>query len=137
MWSAGGHPHARSQLLRRQSEHVTGHHLAKVVVVMADGRPVELIVPASRRVVLERVRTLLCPLARSVWHPRPKWNDSLSIARPVRCTSPSRRWKDVDVLMDASMPRTGELVFQAGTHEDAIGLAVEDWLPLVESYTEF
>jgi Ala-tRNA(Pro) deacylase len=33
--------------------------LAKVVVVMADGRPVELILPASRRVNLDRVRTVL------------------------------------------------------------------------------
>jgi len=34
----------------------------------------------------------------------------------------------------------GELVFQAGTHEDAIRLAVEDWLPVVNprvgSFTE-
>ena len=42
-----------------QSEHVSGHHLAKVVIVLADGRPVELILPASRRVVLGLVRELL------------------------------------------------------------------------------
>ncbi len=42
-----------------QSEHVSGHQLAKVVVVMADGLPVELILPASRRVAMERVRNLL------------------------------------------------------------------------------
>ena len=35
-----------------QKEHVSGHHVAKVVCVMADGRPYELVLPASRRVVL-------------------------------------------------------------------------------------
>ncbi len=42
-----------------QSEHVSGHQLAKVVIVMADGRPVELVLPATRRVALERLRKLL------------------------------------------------------------------------------
>src|SRR5205085_1371207 len=42
-----------------QREHFTGHRVAKVVVVMADGGPVELILPASRHVDLDRVRTLL------------------------------------------------------------------------------
>ena len=44
---------------------------------------------------------------------------------------PLRRWKDVPVLMDASMSNVRELVFQAGTHEDAIRLQLEDWLTLV------
>ena len=42
-----------------QKEHVSGHRVAKVVCVMADGRPVELILPASRRVRLDLVQELL------------------------------------------------------------------------------
>ncbi len=121
-----------------QSEHVTGHRLAKVVVVMAEGQPVELILPASRRVVLERVRKLLgggeVRLASEAEMER------FFVDCETGAIPPFRHWKDVDVLMDASMPATGELVFQAGTHEDVIRLAVEDWLPLVnprvESFTE-
>jgi len=30
-------------------EHFSGHRVAKVVVVMADGHPVELVLPANRR----------------------------------------------------------------------------------------
>ena len=41
-----------------QDEHVSGHRLAKVVVVIADGRPFELVIPASRRVVLEKVQQM-------------------------------------------------------------------------------
>src|SRR6516165_298869 len=42
-----------------QREHFTGHRVAKVVVVMVDNRPVELILPASRHVNFDRVRTIL------------------------------------------------------------------------------
>jgi hypothetical protein len=42
--------------------------------------------------------------------------------------------------MDASMPNSSELVFQAGTHEDTIRLRFKDWLelvsPLVQIFTE-
>jgi hypothetical protein len=32
-----------------EHEHMSGHRVAKVVVAMADGRPVELVLPATRR----------------------------------------------------------------------------------------
>ena len=35
-----------------QKEHVSGHRVAKVVCVMVDGQPYELVLPASRRVLL-------------------------------------------------------------------------------------
>jgi Ala-tRNA(Pro) deacylase len=42
------HPEAYTAQEVAQREHFSGHHVAKVVVVIADGRPVELILPASR-----------------------------------------------------------------------------------------
>src|SRR5437764_3575920 len=42
-----------------QREHVSGHRVAKVVCVMADGQPCELILPASRRVMLDWVQHIL------------------------------------------------------------------------------
>src|SRR5438270_10653303 len=42
-----------------QREHISGHRVAKVVCVMADGRPIELVLPASRRVMLDWVQELL------------------------------------------------------------------------------
>ena len=42
-----------------QVEHISGHRVAKVVCVMVDGWPVELVLPASRRVMLDWVRELL------------------------------------------------------------------------------
>src|SRR5438874_8880917 len=53
------HPEAFTAQQVAQFEHVSGHRVAKVVCVMADERPVELILPASRRVDLPWVRQLL------------------------------------------------------------------------------
>jgi len=118
-----------------QSEHVSGDRLAKVVVVIADDRPVELILPASRRVVLDRVRTLLGADAirlASEAEMNQIFTDCETGAIP-----PLRHWKDVAVLMDASISNAHELVFQAGTHEDAIRLNFQDWLGLVNPRVEF
>jgi Ala-tRNA(Pro) deacylase len=112
-----------------QSEHITGHRVAKVVIVIADGRPVELILPASRRIVLDQVGKLLA--AREVRLASEAEMDRVFIDCGTGAIPPLRHWKDVEVVMDASMPREGEVIFQGGTHEDAVRLAIEDWLPLV------
>jgi Ala-tRNA(Pro) deacylase len=121
-----------------QSEQVSGHRLAKVVVVMADGRPVELILPASRRVVLDRVAKLLG--ADHVRLASEAEMDRIFTDCQTGAIPPLRPWKDVAVLMDASMSNARDLVFQAGTHEDAIRMRFQDWLALVnprmESFAE-
>src|SRR5262249_23803043 len=50
------HPEVFTAQAVAQQEHVSGHGVAKVVGVMADGTPIELILPASRRVRLDWVR---------------------------------------------------------------------------------
>src|SRR5438067_10238410 len=53
------HPEAYTAQALAQREHFSGHRVAKVVVAIVDGRPVELILPASRRVRLDRVQRLI------------------------------------------------------------------------------
>ena len=53
------HPDAYTAQEVARREHVSGHRVAKVVGVLADGRPVELILPASRRVRLDIVKDVL------------------------------------------------------------------------------
>lgn len=119
-------------------EHVDSHCVAKVVVVLADWKPVELILPADRRVVLERVRKLLG--ATEVRLATEAEMDRYFDECETGAIPPLRHWKHVTVLMDASLEGLDDLVFQAGTHEDAIRLKFRDWArlirPLVESFTE-
>jgi Ala-tRNA(Pro) deacylase len=110
-------------------EHVSGHRVAKVVVVIADGRPVELILPASRHVDLERVREALgageVRLASETEMER-HFTDCEVGAIPAL-----RHWEGVGVVMDESLKVEGEIVFQAGTHRDAVRLNYRDWYELV------
>jgi Ala-tRNA(Pro) deacylase len=132
------HPAAFTARGVARREHVDGHHMAKVVVVLADWKPVELIVPADRRVVLDRVRKLLG--AGEVRLATEAEIDRTFTECQTGAIPPLRHWKHVMVLMDASLEGLDELVFQAGTHEDAIRLKFSDWSrlmrPLVESFTE-
>jgi Ala-tRNA(Pro) deacylase len=109
--------------------HTSGHHVAKVVIALADDRPVELVLPASRHVVLSRVQAIL--------HAR---NVRLATEQEVvgafkdcepGAVPPLRHWKQVPVLMDKSLATDAPILFAAGTHEDAVRLKFADWFNLV------
>lgn len=120
-----------------EREHMSGHRVAKVVVVMADDKPVELILPASRRVQLSRVREILgtqnVRLASEAELER-YFSDCETGAIPAL-----RHW-NVEVIMDGSLRKDGDILLQAGTHCDAVRLKFDDWFrmvnPRVESFSE-
>jgi len=112
-----------------EREHVSGHRVAKVVVVMADGRPVELILPASRHANLDRVRTVLP--AHEIRLAREDEMEKFFTDCELGAIPPLRHWREVAVLMDRSLNVEGEILFQAGTHQDAVRLKFRDWYELV------
>jgi Ala-tRNA(Pro) deacylase len=121
-----------------QQEHISGHQVAKVVLMMVDDQPVELILPATRRVVPERVREALG--ARTV-----RFATEEEMARElgdceVGAVPPLRHWLGVGMVMDKTMRVPGDIVFQAGTHTDALRVPFNDWFkvvwPRVESFSE-
>ncbi len=112
-----------------QREHFSGHRVAKVVVVLADGRPVELILPASRHVNLERVRAVLH--AREIRLASEAEMEKCFTDCEVGAIPALRHWKNVGVLMDRSLNVEGPILFQAGTHADAVRLNFRDWYEMV------
>jgi Ala-tRNA(Pro) deacylase len=123
------HPQVYTAQEVAQREHVSGHRVAKVVVVLADGRPVELILPASRHVNLDHVRTVLH--AREVRLAAEAEMEQLFIDCEVGAIPALRHWKEVEVLMDRSLHVEGPILFQAGTHTDAVCLSFRDWYEMV------
>jgi Ala-tRNA(Pro) deacylase len=104
--------------------------VAKVVVVLADGRPVELIFPAGWRVNLERVREAL---HAQVVRPASETElDKLFTECVVGDRPALRHWKGVDVLMDRSLQAEGKFLFQAGSYADAVRLNFRDWYEAVK-----
>lgn len=58
----------------------------------------------------------------------------------VGAIPPLVHWRGVKVLLDEALAGPGEILFQAGTHEDAIRLSFNDWLavvkPRIDSFSE-
>jgi Ala-tRNA(Pro) deacylase len=128
------HPDAYTAQEVAQREHVSGHRVAKVVCVLADGRPIELVLPASRRVDLDRVRDLLN--ARDV-----RLATEAELQRHFSDCEPGaipalRHWRDVDVIMDVFLSCGGDILIQGGTHCDAIRIRFDDWFAMVNPRVE-
>src|SRR4051812_38946491 len=107
------HPVAYTAQRVAQHEHVSGRRVAKVVCVMADGQPFELVLPANRRANLSWVRQLLG--AREI---RLANEDELE-----RCFSDCelgaipalRHWNGVEVIMDGYLETSGDILLLGGT----------------------
>jgi Ala-tRNA(Pro) deacylase len=132
------HPDAYTAQELAMREHTSGHRVAKVVCVIADGDPVELVLPASRRVALDRVRELL--RARTV---RLATEEELAehfTDCELGAIPALRHWRGVEVMMDGHLRVPGDIVIPAGTHRDAVRMQFDDWFemvnPRVEMFTE-
>ncbi len=110
-------------------EHFSGHRVAKVVVIMADGRPVELVLPATRQVQFDRLRAILG--AGQVRLATEEEMAKFFTDCEVGAVPPLRHWQGVDVVMDRALEVEGDILFQAGTHADAVRLNFRDWYELV------
>ncbi len=113
-----------------QDEHVSGHRVAKVVVVIADGRPYELVVPASRRVALEQVQQMLG--SRQVTLASEAEMDRIFVDVETGAIPALRHWKGVEVIMDETLRTDGEIVILGGTHQDTVQLSFNDWYAMVQ-----
>jgi Ala-tRNA(Pro) deacylase len=117
-----------------QHEHVSGHRVAKVVCVMADGRPVELILPASRRVLLDWVRELLGArnIRLATEDEMQAWFDDCEVgALPAL-----RHWRGVEMVADGNLETEGDILILGGTHRDAVRMKFDDWFAVVEPRVE-
>lgn len=123
------HPDVYTAQEMAQREHWSGHHVAKVVVVMADDRPVALVLPASRRVQLDRLSNIL--KANLVRLATENEMERYFPDCEVGAIPPLRHWEGVEVCMEGTLQTPGDIVFQAGTHGNAIRLGFRDWYELV------
>ena len=117
-----------------QREHVSGHRVAKVVCVMADDRPVEVVLPASRRVVLDWVRELLG--AERIRLATEDEMRQLFSDCEVGAIPALRHWRDVDIIMDGFLRCPGDIIILGGTHQDALRMRFDDWFDLVQPRVE-
>jgi Ala-tRNA(Pro) deacylase len=112
-------------------EHFCGHRLAKVVIVKADGGMAEVVAPATRRINLQAVaRELGCDACRLATEQ--EISEHFADCE-VGAVPPLRHWPGVPILLDEQLTNLpGTILFQAGTHEDAIEMEFEDWYRITQ-----
>jgi Ala-tRNA(Pro) deacylase len=123
------HPLAYTARGVAASEHIPALRIAKVVVVIADAHTVMVVLPGSHELDPGRLATALdareARLATEVEF-GPMFPDCEVGAMP-----PFGNLYGMAVYVDRSLTEEADIVFQAGTHTDTLGIAFADFVRLV------
>lgn len=119
--------HSRSYTSQETASrtHTKGKNFAKSVIVMIDGTPAMVVLPAARMVNLATLRRAVG--AERVFLAteeefRTRFPDCEIGAMP-----PFGNLYDMDVFVAESMPRKGMIAFNAGTHSEVMRMDAHDW----------
>jgi len=112
------------------AEHIPGRMLAKVVIVLGDGKLSMLVLPAPARVDLERAAAALGAKEIRLAH-----EDEFADRFPgceVGAMPPFGNLYDLPVFVDRSLAEDETIVFEAGTHTDTMSMKYADFERLVK-----
>ena len=130
------HPEAFRALAIAQTLHTPGKEMAKVVIVKVQERFVMTVLPASWNVDLHRLRTVF-----ATHQVRLATEDEIIGLFPdceLGAMPPFGNLYGLPVYVDQSLTEDEEIVFQAGTHSEAIRMRYWDFaslaFPVVEEF---
>jgi Ala-tRNA(Pro) deacylase len=124
------HPTAYTAQDVAASEHIPSKLMAKVVIVYVDARMVMLVLPASHRVDLSRMRDELG--VKDVWLAGER---EIAVAFPdceVGAMPPFGNLYNVPVYVDRLLAEDDTIVFQVGNHTNTISMKYADFSRLVK-----
>ena len=130
------HPEEFRALAIAQTLHTPGKEMAKVVIVKVQERFAMTVLPASWNVDLHRLRTVF-----ATHRVRLATEDEITGLFPdceLGAMPPFGNLYGLPVYVDQSLTEDEEIVFQAGTHSDAIRMRYWDFaslaFPVVEKF---
>ena len=119
------HPTVYTAQMLAETEHVPGRKVIKPVVVQADGEFVMCALPANYRVDLGELKDQLqVEDVRIVEEPR---LNELFPDCQLGAAPPIGRLYGMTTLMDESLVADDRVMFQAGTHEDAVTMSLAEY----------
>jgi Ala-tRNA(Pro) deacylase len=122
------HPRAVGAQKVAQSMHVTGHRVAKAVIVDADGHRWIAVLPASQQLDDHRLAAeLAAHRVRLVREDEfaASFRDCERGAEP-----PFGHLYDLPVVVDRSLSREDRIYFRAGSHEETLEMSYSDFAAL-------
>jgi Ala-tRNA(Pro) deacylase len=111
-------------------EHVTGHSVAKVVIVKADEKFAMCVLPAPRMVDLKKVGQLAG--AKKVRLADEKEIATLFPDVEVGAEPPFGHLWGLPTLADLRLAQRGDIVFQGGSHHEAVRMKYADYARLAQ-----
>ncbi len=107
------------------STHVPGREVAKAVVVSVDGKPTMAVIPSPSKVDLRRVREVMGAKEANLL------TESEFAGRFSGCElgamPPFGNLYGMDTLVDEKLTWDSEIVFNAGSHTEAVKMAYDDF----------
>lgn len=124
------HPQAYTAQQIAECEHISGKKVAKSVVVLSDNVKVLLVLPASQRVDLDKVRAELGAQNVILAHEE-EFRSSFPDCE-VGAMPPFGNLYNIPVCVETSLARQENIVFPIGTHTETMSLKYADFARLVQ-----
>ena len=129
-YSTHSHPKAYTTAEIAEAEQVPGDQMAKVVMLMADEDLVMAVLPGSRMIDIDKAQATLG--AESVRLANEGEFSSLFPDCEPGAEPPFGVLYDIPMLVDDGLQRP-EITFNAGTHDETITLALDDFLEVTHA----
>ncbi len=123
------HTQAFSAQKIAEREHIPGKTVAKPVIVMADGKLIELVLPASFQVDFDKLQSILGAKETRLAHESEFVNVFPDCE--VGAMPPFGNHYGIAVYVDKHLTEDETIVFPAGTHTDTMSLKYADFERLV------
>jgi len=112
------------------AEHIGGWELAKVVIVKADGKPMMTVLQAPKQVDLDRLAAVLS--AERVELAEEYELDELFPDCETGAEPPFGNLYNMPVLVDRELTTKPYIVFQSGSHREAVRISYSDYERIVK-----
>ena len=127
------HPEAVTAQRIAQAEHVKGRHHAKVVMIKSGEQRLMAVLPADHQIDLEKVGKVI---GKTASLDSEKEFKSLFPDCAIGAMPPFGNLYGLPTYVDKSLAAQDYIVFEAGTHSDAIKLSYRDYEKIVKPQVE-
>jgi len=127
------HPEAVTAQRIAQAEHVKGRHHAKVVMIKSGEQRLMAVLPADHQIDLEKVGKVI---GKTASLDSEKEFKSLFPDCAIGAMPPFGNLYGLPTYLDKTLAAQDYIVFEAGTHSDAIKLSYRDYEKIVKPQVE-
>lgn len=127
------HPEAVTAQRTAQAEHVKGRHHAKVVMVKSGEQHLMTVLPADHQIDLEKIGKAI---GKAASLDREEEFKSLFPDCAIGAMPPFGNLYGLPTYVDKRLAQEEYIVFEAGTHTDAIKLSYRDYEKIVKPHVK-